>query len=77
VKKWYHPTNPYALDGRRLEILPPRLTDLSATTKIFVGRLDPAVPLVGPPYPPYQSTPVDPQLETARLQPLSLPLDPS
>jgi hypothetical protein len=26
--------------------------------------------------PPYQSNPVDPQLETAWLQPLSLPLEP-
>jgi len=35
----------HVVDGRRLEILPPRLTDLSATTKIFVGRLEPTVPM--------------------------------
>jgi len=28
-----------------VEILPPRLTDLTATTKIFVGRLAPEVPM--------------------------------
>ena len=35
----------HVVDGRRLEILPPRLTDLTATTKIFVGRLEPTVPM--------------------------------
>ena len=35
----------HVVDGRRLEILPPRLTDLAHTTKVFVGRLEPSVPV--------------------------------
>ena len=35
----------HVVDSRALEILPPRLTDLAHTTKVFVGRLEPSVPV--------------------------------
>ena len=35
----------HVVDGRRLDILPPRVTNLAETTKVFVGRLDERVPV--------------------------------